>query len=105
MSITNESRHHLHQRLDHVLGASEAAVLMEHLPPVGWADVATTRDLDVLRAELAHMEGRFDAKVATLELRLRLALRDEIHQLQSRLLATMFSLAGLLVAVQVFGPR
>lgn len=48
MAISEESRHHLYLRLEAVLGAEEAATLMEHLPPVGWADVATKRDLDAL---------------------------------------------------------
>ena len=55
MAITEDARHRLYQRLEEVLGPEEAATLMEHLPPVGWADVATTRDLDnlanVLRVE------------------------------------------------------
>ena len=48
MAISEESRHHLYRRLEAVLGAEEATTLMEHLPPVGWADVATKRDLDML---------------------------------------------------------
>ena len=47
MTISEETRHHLYLRLEAVLGA-EASTLMEHLPPVGWADVATKRDLDGL---------------------------------------------------------
>ena len=50
MAISEESRHHLYLRLEAVLGAEEATSLMEHLPPVGWADVATKRDLDILAA-------------------------------------------------------
>jgi hypothetical protein len=46
MSVDERSRHALYQRFEHVLGREEATTLMEHLPPVGWADVATTRDLD-----------------------------------------------------------
>lgn len=57
MAISEESRHHLYQRLEQVLGSKEATVLMEHLPPVGWADVATKRDLDALDA---RMELRFE---------------------------------------------
>jgi hypothetical protein len=50
MAISEESRHHLYLRLEEVLGAEEATTLMEHLPPVGWADVATKRDIDILAA-------------------------------------------------------
>ena len=57
MAISEESRHHLYQRLQQVSGHREATVLMEHLPPVGWADVATKRDLDVLES---HVNLRFD---------------------------------------------
>lgn len=48
MTISDQSRYDLHQRLAEVLGEDEAATLMEHLPPVGWADVATKRDVDQL---------------------------------------------------------
>ena len=57
MAVSEESRHHLYQRLEEVLGREETKVLMEYLPPVGWADVATKRDLDVLET---RMDSRFD---------------------------------------------
>ncbi len=52
MSITEESRHLLFQALEAALGRAQAVTLMEHLPPVGWADVATKRDLDHLETTL-----------------------------------------------------
>ena len=62
MAISEESRHHLYQRLEEVLGPSEATVLMEHLPPVGWADVATKRDLDALETRMNMRFERVDEK-------------------------------------------
>lgn len=60
MAVTEETRHRLYQRLEQVLGAEEATTLMELVPPVGWGDVATKRDLDVLGERMARFEGRMD---------------------------------------------
>lgn len=50
MAIDERARHHLYLRLEEHLGAEAAETLMEHLPPTGWSEVATKRDLDHLRA-------------------------------------------------------
>ena len=57
MAITEGSRNELHNALTRHIGQDAAATLMEMLPPVGWADVATKRDLDQLDARL---DARFD---------------------------------------------
>jgi len=54
MTISEDSRHHLHNTLDDLLGPQDAGTLMAYLPPVGWSDVATRRDLDLLEARFAH---------------------------------------------------
>jgi hypothetical protein len=52
MALDERARHHLYLRLEEQLGPEAASTLMEHLPPVGWADVATKRDLDQLADRL-----------------------------------------------------
>ena len=48
IAIGERDRHRLYDRLEQILGPKEATILMAHLPPLGWADVATKRDLDAL---------------------------------------------------------
>jgi len=46
MAIDERRRHEMYLSLERVLGREAADALMEHLPPVGWADVATKSDLE-----------------------------------------------------------
>jgi hypothetical protein len=91
MAITEHDRHRMYQRLEEVLGSEEAATLMEHLPPVGWAEVATKRDLDHLSAattrDLDHLADR-----------LRAEWHHDMLQQTYVLITAMFGLAGVVLA-------
>ena len=68
MVVDDRSRHELYRRLEEVLGMEAATTLIEHLPPAGWAEVATKHDLANLEerlelrfsARFAAIDGRFD---------------------------------------------
>ncbi|MDZ7678494.1 MAG: hypothetical protein U5K29_08070 [Acidimicrobiales bacterium] len=68
MATTEHARHQLYQRLNETIGIDEADTLMELLPPVGWADVAT-------KADLAHLADRMDARFEEIDQRF-----DQIDQ-------------------------
>ena len=80
MEITDASRSDLFQYLRDTMGDDRASTLMAHLPPVGWADVATKRDLD-------HFADK---------------LRAELYQAMNRQTVTLFmgmiTLAGVIIA-------
>ena len=111
MAIDEAARHHLHQTLDDTIGPTDAITLMEHLPPVGWADVATNSALDNLEDRLGARIDRLvvridglDARIDRLEQRMdRLeqrvdtefaAVRAQIANLELRCIASA-DLAGL----------
>jgi hypothetical protein len=63
MAVDERARKRLHDALERALGSEEAATMMSLVPPVGWADVATKRDLD-------HLETRIKADMERLARRL-----------------------------------
>lgn len=115
MAIDERSRHELHRKLEEVLGPDEAATLMAHLPPVGWADVTTKHDLAQLEERMnlrfQSLEDRFDGRLAQLEGRidqLRGQAFDRMAQQSDRFLrTTVLSIFGsvLSVASLMFGAR
>ena len=52
MAVRSNDWLQLHDLLRQPLGEEAASKLMEFLPPVGWADVATKQDLDRVAAEI-----------------------------------------------------
>ena len=62
MTMTEDDRYHLHQQLEEALDERGANTMMELLPPVGWADVTTKRDLD-------QLEERMDLRFQNVDLR------------------------------------
>jgi hypothetical protein len=51
MAIDERSRKELYDTLEAKLGRKPADTAMALLPPVGWADVATKQDVELLRSE------------------------------------------------------
>jgi hypothetical protein len=111
MAIDERARHELHRKLEEVLGAEGAATLMAHLPPVGWADVATKHDLaqleerinvrfDMVNLRFEAMEDRFGGKLDSLEGR----IYDRMAK-QSRATVLAFLGSVLTVASLVFTAR
>jgi hypothetical protein len=92
MAIDERSRHEMYGKLEEVLGPEAARTLMEHLPPVGWADVATKRDLD-------QLELRFDLKLEKIEARLGERLERAIRIQTFRFLALVTAVVGIAVTI------
>ena len=99
-----------------MLGAEEAATLIAYLPPSGWQDVATKRDLDAavttlrgefheemgqLRGEFGHLRGEFGqlrGEVTGLRGELRAEIRTQTRSLFLSLVGLQLTAAGLTVA-------
>ncbi len=94
MSITEASRFQLRTAIGQILSEEAADTLMELLPPVGWADVATKTDLQHLRDELK-------GDMLNLQLTIEVNVRKLIHEQTKWLITTMIAMNAVTVAVAV----
>jgi flagellar basal body-associated protein FliL len=103
MSITEASRFQLRTAIGQILSEEAADTLMELLPPVGWADVATKTDLQHLRDELKgdinslRVATKSDLQHLRNELKndidsLRNELKNDINSLRNELKGDMLNL-------------
>lgn len=98
MATTEEARHELYKGLEEVIGPERASTLMEYLPPVGWADVATKHDLSALeeRLDLRLKATRDELRGEIREIRAGFGeIRGELGKLEGKMFRQM---AVLLVA-------
>ena len=94
MNVSERDRHALYDAARQEFGDAVADTLMELLPPVGWADVATKRDLDILQH---RTEALIQREVSALRLDVAReigTIRDEIvHQTRTIIVSTVGILA------------
>lgn len=76
MVVDERSRHELYRRLEEVLGPDAATTLIEHLPPVGWADVATRHDLAGLEQRIDLRFERVEERFERVEERIKAAMSE-----------------------------
>ena len=121
MAIDERARQELYRRLEEVLGTSAAVALMEYLPPVGWADVATKHDLGGLEQRIGMRFARVDDQFARVDeqfagLEQRMGLRFERvdesirasadnlrasfkHELRAQTTTMVFGLVGVVLTM------
>lgn len=81
MTVSERARHGLYEDAKRAFSDESADTLMELLPPVGWADVATKRDLDALESRLDHRFEALDHRFEALEQR----FEGQLHRAVTRL--------------------
>ena len=99
MAIDERARYELFLRVERELGPEAAETLMELLPPVGWAEVATKEDLRRLEE---RMSLRLDSKLSELRADFLQTLVHEMHTQFRNLVvlcsSLVFAVAGLAFA-------
>jgi len=104
MSITDRQRLKLLRTLETVIGPEDASTLMDHLPPVTWANVATVDHVSAigdqttktLRSEMQVLSTQLRSEMSELRVELRSdmtvlsnQLRNEMNQLGTELRSEM----------------
>jgi Pyruvate/2-oxoacid:ferredoxin oxidoreductase gamma subunit len=87
MSIGEASRFQLRTAIGQILDEEAADTLMELLPPVGWADVATKTDLQ-------HLRDEFKGDI-------EIAIEKRIHEQTKWLITTMIAMNTVMLAASV----
>jgi hypothetical protein len=96
--LDERARHELFLRLEEVLGPGSAETLMEMMPPVGWADVATKRDLDALEERVGLRFEIVDQRFLALGQRLETLEHKLVAGFRAELLAAVGAQSQLISA-------
>jgi len=102
MAAGERERRELQEALVGTIGPDPTDTLLGYLPPVGWADVATKRDLDALESRIGGkidrlagridgLEGRIDGRIDGLEGR----INGRIDGLEGRINGLVGRIDGL----------
>ena len=98
MSITQSQRYEMHEVLREKLGVSAADTLIEHLPPEGWGNVATKKDVALARKDLGSEIAQLRSEMIQMEERIMMKLDLAIKEAFAKQNKWMF---GILVTMNI----
>ena len=116
MTSTDNDRRILHAAVEQMCGPRPAEILMEHLPPAGWRDLATRNDVESaslllrtdmeiefekVRAEFADVRAEMRAEFADVRAEMRTEfsnIRTEMRTEFSNIRAEMAAMRAELIA-------
>ena len=110
MSSGEADRLTLHQTLRGLMPENVADILMAHLPPVGWSNVAAKDDINLLRVEMNQRFTLVDEKFKQIDTRIdrvdsrfdRLETKiDQLASMKRYVVTTGISLAALILGMGV----
>lgn len=96
-AITERARRDLYEHAEETWGKEAADTLMAHLPPVGWADVATKTDVAALAAATKADVALLRKDLVIVEERLTAQLHKELAK-QTRVFFAMTLTAVIAVS-------
>ena len=103
MAIDERRRLELADAVKRTLGDEAGLTLMEMLPPVGWADVATRQDVLLTRTDLTReietLRSEMNLKFDSLESKLMGAFHKEMTAQTWRLVTAATAMFGLFAAI------
>ncbi len=100
MSVSEYQRHEVFKWLEEQMGPERAAIMMDLLPPVGWGDVATKRDL---QSEVGNLRSEMHAGFAELRAEMHAANAELLVKLFFGIVASNATLVGLVLAATRLG--
>ena len=108
MTSADNDRRILHSAIESACGERPAEILMEHLPPAGWRDLATKEDLALARSdiqiELEKLRAEIYVELEKLRAELHLGLEklrtELIDRIEQGFRSQTWKLIGALIASQ-----
>ena len=104
MAIDERTRHEMYSGLEEKLGSPVADALMAHLPPVGWADVATKQDIAALEAVTRLEIGSIEHDVGSLKQEVA-SLKDEVASVKQEVASVKQDVASVKQDLVVVNER
>jgi len=111
--ITDADRRKLYAALSEAIGPKPSDLLMELLPPTGWAHLATQQDIAILRADIDIAKTEVRIEINDLRTELKADIQDvksEIQDVKNMLpkliaanIASMIGTAGLVLGAVSLG--